>query len=173
MTTRDASPWMYTYTGVQFTPLSPDPAQIRIEDIAHALAGINRYNGHTRHYITVAQHSLLVSHQVPECDALWGLLHDASEAYLGDCISPLKHHTDYGKAYQAHEARLQAAICERFGLPVQCPASVLRADHAQLQEEFKYLLDPAKRADRSLQVNTMPPLQAELEFLNRFRELTR
>lgn len=173
MSQRDASPWMYTFTGVQFTPLDPQLEQIRIEDIAHALAGINRYNGHTRYYITVAQHSLLVSHQVPAADALWGLLHDAAEAYLGDCISPLKHHTEYGKAYQAHEARLQAAICQRFGLPVACPVSVLRADHAQLQEEFKWLLDPAARTDRRLHVRTMPALEAELEFLNRFRELTK
>jgi len=173
MSTRDASPWMYTYTGVQFTPLSPDPAQIKIEDIAHALAGINRYNGHTRQYITVAQHSYLVSYDVPECDALWGLLHDAAEAYLGDCISPLKHHTAYGQDYQKHEARLMLAICERFGLPAKCPASVLRADHKQLQDEFKWLLDPAKRFDRTLHANTMEPLKAELEFLNRFQELTR
>lgn len=173
MTQRIEGSWILTFTGQQFYPLAPDVASIAIEDIAHALSNLCRYNGHCRTFYSVAEHSLRVSHGVPREDALWGLLHDASEAYLGDFVSPLKHHTACGQDYQRHEANLMAAICARFGLPATMPASVLRADHEQLQDELHWLLDPATIFDRRMSLNTMPPLHAELEFLNRFRELTR
>lgn len=173
MSTRDRADWILTYTGRQFYPLNPTAAAIDIEDIAHALAAINRYNGHSRVPISVAQHSVMVSHRVPPGDALWGLLHDAAEAYLGDCVSPLKHHTSYGRDYQVHEGRLMAAICHKFGLPLTCPSSVLRADHEQFQEEWKWLMDPSKRFTFKGSVETWEFYKARSEFMDRFLELTR
>jgi 5'-deoxynucleotidase YfbR-like HD superfamily hydrolase len=173
MTERDPSSWILTFMGEQFYPLAPAVERIHIEDIAHALGHLCRFNGHVRSYYSVAEHSLRVSHAVPAEAALWGLLHDAAEAYLGDVVRPLKHHTAYGEDYQRHEANLMAAICARFDLPPTCPSSVLRADHEQLQEEWRYLMDPTKRFEWRRQVTTMSPAQAELEFLNRYRELTK
>jgi 5'-deoxynucleotidase YfbR-like HD superfamily hydrolase len=164
--------WLPTFTGGQLDPLNPDESHIRIEDIAHALSNLCRWNGHCRHFYSVAEHSIRVSHSVPSKDALWGLLHDAAEAYLGDFVSPLKHHTTCGEEYQRHEARLMAAIASRFGLIGAMPASVLRADHEQQVEEIHWLIDPTTILDRRQHIVTMPPLQAEVEFLNRYRELT-
>ena len=171
MSQRDASPVIRTYRWIDFNPLEPDPAKILIDDIARALSHICRYNGHVNQFYSVAEHSLRVSHSVPSKDALWGLLHDAAEAYLGDFVSPLKHHTECGEFYQQYEARLMAAVCQRFGLPPLCPASVLRADHEQLQDEEHWLRQPLTGSSWR-RVVTMPPLQAEGEFLNRYRELT-
>lgn len=164
--------WLPTFSGGQLDPLDPNPSQILIEDIAHALSNLCRWNGHCRSYYSVGEHSLRVSLAVPPKDALWGLLHDATEAYLGDFVSPIKHHTVCGEEYRRHEAKLLAAIAKRFGLALPMPASVLRADHEQQVEEIHWLIDPVTRYDRRITVTTMPPLQAEVEFLNRFRELT-
>ncbi|MFN9113590.1 MAG: phosphohydrolase, partial [Bacteroidota bacterium] len=70
--------WIQTFSGIAFWPLDPKPEHVRIADIAHALSMKCRYNGHTRKFYSVAEHSVLVSRHVPEEDALWALLHDAS-----------------------------------------------------------------------------------------------
>ena len=76
--------WMQTYTGERFWPLDPRIEDIHIRDISMALGKLCRYGGHTIFFYSVAEHSVLVSEYVPEEYALWGLLHDASEAYLSD-----------------------------------------------------------------------------------------
>ena len=76
--------WMQTHSGIQFWPLDPRPEDILIEDIAHALSNQCRFAGHCCFHYSVAQHSVLVSENVPAQDAMWGLLHDAGEAYLVD-----------------------------------------------------------------------------------------
>ncbi|MCS6287729.1 MAG: hypothetical protein H8K10_01985 [Nitrospira sp.] len=101
-----------------------------------------------------------------------GLLHDASEAYLGDMMSPLKYHTDLGAQYRKVEAEVMQAVCVRFNLPPTMPPSVARADHAQLQREHDWLRSAQPRRARQ-HSRTMTNVEAELEFLNRFRELTR
>lgn len=120
---------------------------------------------------SVAEHSYWVSLDVPPKDALWGLLHDASEAYLGDMMSPLKYHTALGEQYRQIEAGVMRAVCVRFSLPPTMPPSVARADHAQLQREHDWLrsAQPKRRRNES---RAMTNAEAELEFLNRFRELT-
>lgn len=82
--------WLQTFTNQAFFPNDPGSLYISKYDIAHSLAMQCRYNGHTKIFYSVAEHSVLVSHAVPEEDALWGLLHDAPEAYIGDMIRPLK-----------------------------------------------------------------------------------
>lgn len=85
--------WIQTFTGKRFWPLSPRAEDVDIRDIAHALAMKCRFNGHTREFYSVAQHSVLVAHLVAETSpqfALDGLLHDAAEAYLPDVASPIK-----------------------------------------------------------------------------------
>jgi hypothetical protein len=103
--------------------LDPSPLDIEIEDIAHGLARVARWNGQTRgdHAFSVAQHSILVEALVSDlwpatspADQLGALLHDAAEYVIGDMISPFK--IALGVDYRQFEARLDAAIRLRFGL---------------------------------------------------------
>ena len=113
-------------SGRRLDLLDPSPLDIEMEDIAHGLARVARWNGQTSgaHIYSVAQHSLLVEAlaraRVPRLDRsrrLAVLLHDAPEYVIGDMISPFK--AVIGDAYKAVERRLLAAIHLRFGLPAQ------------------------------------------------------
>jgi len=104
-----------TFSGISFWPLLPNPDDIRIDDIAHALAHQCRFAGHTRLFYSVAEHSVRVSQLCRPEDALWGLLHDASEAYLSDVPAPLKELPEF-EPYRAAERNLQGAVAQRFGL---------------------------------------------------------
>lgn len=125
---------MQTFSGRFLRPLEPDPGEIQLTDIAHALSNICRFGGHTREFYSVAQHSVLVSRRAAAlaADSLGaaplsfrlelgrnaatlGLLHDATEAYIGDAIWPLKRTSDW-EAFRAVESRLELAVLERFGL---------------------------------------------------------
>lgn len=106
-------PLIYTFTGRQVNPLDLQPDDICIEDIAHALALCNRFAGSTKKPISVAQHSVYVSRLMK--DGLRGLLHDASEAYLGDVTKWLKA-DDCMRGYRAAEYRAQMAIYAKFGV---------------------------------------------------------
>src|SRR5271165_7548492 len=84
--------WIQTYTGRVMYPLDPRPEEINIIDIAHALSNLCRFTGHVRTFYSVAEHSVRVSQHCDPKDALWGLLHDASEAYLADMSRPMKRY---------------------------------------------------------------------------------
>lgn len=131
-----------TYTGNIIYPLNPDPADIYIEDIAHALSNQCRFTGHTRYFYSVAQHSMLVSEIVPDKYRMWGLLHDASEAYLSDMARPIKKMPEFGEFYLAAEDKLMAAVIERFGLEniLPMPRSVKEADDILLGNEILNLM---------------------------------
>lgn len=112
-------PFIRTYTKKFVNPLDLKPEDIDIEDIAHHLACINRFVGALRTPVSVGQHSVGVSRLIrgwagPEY-GLYGLLHDASEAYLGDVSKWVKSHPDM-QAYRDAEERAERAIYERFGL---------------------------------------------------------
>ena len=89
--------WIQTMSGVIFYPLDPRPEEIRIEDIAHALSHQCRFAGHCREFYSVAEHSVRVSRELPQEFMLWGLLHDASEAYLVDLPRPIKRWSAMGR----------------------------------------------------------------------------
>jgi hypothetical protein len=121
-------------SGRRLDLLDPAPADIAIEDIAHGLARVARWNGQTvgPHAFSVAQHAVLVDDIVaaraPGLERPWrlaALLHDAPEYVIGDLISPFK--AAIGLDYKAFEERLQAAIHARFGLPYPLPEDVRRA----------------------------------------------
>lgn len=104
-----------TFTGLYVDTEFPKPESIRLEDIAHALAQLCRYNGHTKTFYSVAEHAVLVSRRLealgqPKHIVLAGLHHDDAEAYLGDITRPLKMHV--GKRYDELSARMDAAIIE-------------------------------------------------------------
>ena len=109
------SHWIQTYSGRAFDPFDPDPAAICIEDIAHALANVCRFTGHTKQFYSVAQHSVEVATRLPPELQAAALLHDASEAYLTDLPRPIKQRPEF-KFYREAEERLQRVIYQRFGL---------------------------------------------------------
>jgi len=130
--------WFLTHTGKQFWPLDARPDEIDIEDIAHGLSHICRFGGHCRHFYSVAQHSVLVSRAVTFRKL--GLLHDATEAYIGDMVRPLKLQMP---EFNAIESKLWSVIAERFGLPLDMPPEIKQADNAALMAERRDLFDPS------------------------------
>lgn len=167
--------WMQTRSGRQFYPLDPRPNDIDIGDIAHALAHCCRFGGHVREFYSVAQHSVLVARQCPPDLRLWGLLHDASEAYLGDMVRPLKlHMTEYKTA----EKKVMTAVIQHFGLPAIEPPLVKYYDAVLCVTEGRDLMgnpDWAARGPLAPLKEIIKPLAPDFarnEFLNYYAELT-
>lgn len=129
------SPEIKTFTGVWVNLVDPDPATIFIEDIAHALSQICRFTGHTKKFYSVASHSLRVAAMCSRKHQLSALLHDATEAYLSDINSPLKH-TDAMAGYRLLENRMWKCISSKFGIPAGFPLEIVDADEAALREEM-------------------------------------
>jgi hypothetical protein len=170
--------WSCTFTGRRFWPEDPRTEDVDPRDIAHALALLCRFGGHSRVFYSVAQHSVLVSYVCAPEDALWGLLHDASEAYLVDIPRPLKRATGL-EGYLEHERRAMKVICDSIGLPHEMPASVKRADEILLATEARDLMPadsvkdwylPEPPLERSVLPAWSPDL-AEVMFANRLQEL--
>lgn len=168
--------WIQTYSHRQFRPLDPDPAAIDVADIAHSLALQCRFNGHCRTFYSVADHSIRVSRAVPPDHALWGLLHDATEAYLSDMPRPIKVQMPI---YRAAEDRLMQVIAARFGLPWPMPAPVHHADNVLLVTEQRDLMGPPPASwglvaePLAERIVPLSPQESERAFLARFDELTR
>ena len=168
-----ANGWLQTATGRAFWPLAPRPQDIDIVDIAHALANQCRYAGHCRKFYSVAEHSVHVARHLPPEFKLWGLLHDASEAYLVDIPRPIKPALTN---YRALEDRVMAAVAEAFGLAGEMPAEVKRADNAILADEAAQLMgNPPKawgltEAPLGVTVRCWSPRRARASFLTAFAE---
>jgi hypothetical protein len=192
--------WQRMLSGRRLDLLDPSPLDIEIEDIAHGLARVARWNGQTRgdYTFSVAEHSLLVETIVGGLDAalpqefrLAALLHDAPEYVIGDLISPFKAALSID--YRAFEAKLLAAIHLRFGLPAEPPDAVTklikRADKIAAYYEAiglaGFAREEARRffgqprglspalVDRLSQLSPLPAADGEARFLKRFHELAR
>ncbi len=129
--------WIQTYSGGIFYPLSPRKEDVFLEDIAHALSLMCRFGGHCKEFYSVAQHSVILSRQVPEEDALQGLLHDASEAYFADICRPVKNGL---VGIKSIETLLQDTIMEKFHLPLELSKEVKEADTRMLATEHRDLM---------------------------------
>jgi len=138
-----SSPWIQTYTGRAFYPLDPQPEDVVLEDIAHALSQLCRYGGHCLRFYSVAEHSVLVGKiiedTVPRLTRslrLAAILHDAAEAYLVDLPKPIKDAIGF-EAYHAAEAKVSAAIFTRFGLDPRLAShpAIKSADMVALSSE--------------------------------------
>ena len=192
--------WQRMLSGRRLDLLDPSPLDIEIEDIAHGLARVARWNGQTdgEYAFSVAQHSLLVeiiaSELEPKLDRrfrLAALIHDAPEYVIGDLISPFK--AALSLDYRAFEAKLLAAIHLRFGLPAELPDEVTklikRADRIAAYYEATCLAgfarDEARRffgQPRGLStalvkglshLSPLPAADVEARFIKRFNELAR
>lgn len=179
-------------SGRRLNLLDPSPLDIEVEDIAHGLARVARWNGQTRGPLpfNVAQHSLMVTdfclELSPDWPAKWqlaALLHDGPEFVIGDMISPFK--AALGEQYKAIEHRLQQAIHLRFGLPADLPASVekliKKADKASayfeavqfagfdIPEALKLFGSP--NGLRPVDISAMTSDQAERDYVARFEHI--
>ncbi|MFN4353193.1 hydrolase [Parvibaculum sp.] len=185
--------WQRMLSGRRLDLLDPSPLDVEIDDIAHGLARVARWNGQTEgdHAFTVAEHCVLVddicARLRPGWPAKWrlaALLHDAPEYVIGDMISPFK--AALGIDYKAFEHRLAAAIHMRFGLPAEIPQAVedliKRADRASAFFEATQIagFSDAEAAEifgrpRELTPFQLEPLstkQAQARFLARFHQLS-
>jgi len=196
MPTKKSQPraWQRMLSGRRLDLLDPTPVDIEIEDIAHGLAFVARWNGQTKGDwpYSVAEHSLLVEEIygriVPAAPAKWrlaALLHDAPEYVIGDMISPVK--AAVGPDYEALDDRLTAAVHLRFGLPAAIPLTVKRAikkaDRISAWLEAiqiaGFTLDEANRlfgapdedVARGLRLHLRPPKDARAAFLARHEAL--
>jgi 5'-deoxynucleotidase YfbR-like HD superfamily hydrolase len=197
---RTCDNFIRTFTGRKFWPLDPHADEIDIQDIAHSLSLQCQWTGHTYCHYSIAEHSLRVSllaekralefqhgqpgHRIEFARemALWGLLHDGSEAYLCDLPSPLKHVPEFGGLYKSYERRLMEAIAERFDLLPHMPTLVKDADKVLLNTEARDLMDVDDadaeewRVSGARSFHTVYPLdpqQAEVLFMRRFDALTK
>jgi hypothetical protein len=132
-------PYLQTVSGRWVNPFDPDPSQLDAGDIARALANQCRFGGHCRVFYSVAQHSVIVSELVEQRggdaeDAFAALMHDATEAYLGDMPHPLKHRSALGAAFKAAEVELEQAIRDHFRIKPDVP-EIKRVDRALLATE--------------------------------------
>jgi 5'-deoxynucleotidase YfbR-like HD superfamily hydrolase len=187
--------WQRMLSGRRLDLLDPSPLDVEVEDIAHGLARVARWNGQTKgaHAFSVAQHCLLVERIAGELKPvlsrearLAALLHDAPEYVVGDLISPFK--AAVGIDYKDFENRLLAAIHVRFGLPAKMPATVTalikRADQVSAFHEATQLAgfsaDEAKRyfgvpprGTRFPKLIPAPAADAQAAFLERFAKLAK
>lgn len=188
------------HSGKWFRPLARKyPGEILIEDIAHSLAHVCRFNGHTRTFYSVADHSIRVAEALPDKLKLWGLLHDAAEAYLGDVVGPIKdrffiklnhpHGEQYlpGGRRMSHvetfsnaEDRVLRRVALAFGLGWPIPERVKTADLVLLLTELRDLMDVENPAelegfgDLEPQIQTITPRSIEesrADFLATFARL--
>lgn len=169
-------PTIQTYTGLEFDVTRPDPALIRIEDIAHALSCMPRFAGHTRWFYSVAQHSVHVSQLVPPHLAKAALLHDATEAYILDMPTPVKAMLP---VYRVMETGLMMAIARAFDcwyIDLAARDEVKHADMVALATEKRDLMRNAPWWSVPVEpdeVRIVPllPQQAEQLFLARWAEV--
>lgn len=155
--------WMQTFTGRRFYPLDPQADEIDPVDIAHALSLICRYGGHVKRFYSVAEHCVLLSLAVAPEHALWALLHDAAEAYVGDMIRPLKQQMP---SYPPIEDEVLRVLAVRFGLRVWpggiFPPAVKDADNRILIDERAQALTATSD---SWGIDHLEPLDVTLAFL--------
>lgn len=130
--------WVGTLSGHKFNILMPRPQDIYLEDIACSLSRQARFNGHTRFFYSVGQHSCLGAQVAPTSDiAKLMLFHDATETYIGDLVSPVKRLLPQ---FDIIEDRIHAAIAERFNFEFPLPKVIKQIDRRLLATEVRDLI---------------------------------
>jgi 5'-deoxynucleotidase YfbR-like HD superfamily hydrolase len=195
MTAKTPRAWQRMLSGRRLDLLDPSPLDVEIEDIAHGLARVARWNGQTKgaHAFSVAQHCVLVERLAADLSPsgltregrLMALLHDAPEYVVGDLISPFK--AAVGISYKSLELKLMAAIHIRFGLPPKPTApltalfkkaDMISAYHEATQlagfepEEARKFFGVPPAALKTPRLVPLPTAEAQALFLERFRRLS-
>ncbi|WP_323781683.1 HD family hydrolase [Thalassovita sp.] len=190
MAAKQPRAWQRMLSGRRLDLLDPTPMDIEIEDIAHGLAFVARWNGQTQgdFAYSVAEHSLLVeelyTRMTPQAPVKWqlaALLHDAPEYVIGDMISPVK--AAVGPEYDELDKRLMAAIHIRFGLPATIPATVKKqikkADRVSawmeatqiagftVNEATRFFGKPDPAVIEGLAIRLRPPVEARNDYTGR------
>lgn len=194
MTAKPRRAWQRMLSGRRLDLLDPTPFDIEIEDIAHGLAFVARWNGQTRGDwpYSVAEHSLLVedifTRLNPGIEPLWqlaALLHDAPEYVIGDMISPVK--SALGVEYGAMDERLAVAIYRRFGLPAVLPSAIKKrikiADRISARTEALLIAGfsdsearrlfpiPNEHILSELEIKLRPPAEVRTGYLGKFMQI--
>lgn len=171
--------WIQTVSGGKFHLLAPTPEEVNLDDITWSLSMQCRYVGHVDRHYSVAEHSWLLSYAVAPEHALHALMHDATEAYVGDMSGPLKLLLP---AYKEIENKIWDAIAQKFGITPELPAEVKDADARILLNERVALMPNTRYPWGS--VEHLEPLpgwitpegwnqqQARERFIDRYLELT-
>lgn len=184
-TTRDRGANIQTYSGRPFYVLDPRVEEIEIVDVAHALSNLCRFTGHSLRFLSVAEHSIIVSEILRHdgCSIevqMQGLLHDAVEAYVGDFSSPLKQNYPILREIQHNVSKTVHAA---FGLPEHLDPAVREADLLCLDIERRHNmaksatvkwgnLPDSSRFDSEIDLLCMQPGRAETAFLDLFKVLS-
>ncbi len=176
--------YIQTYTGLKFYPLDPRPEEVRIEDIAHALSQQTRFVGHLKRFYSIAEHSVHVSYLCKPENAMAGLMHDATEAYLIDVARPVKRDPRLA-FYSIAENALMDVISERFGLPKPMMNDDIKwADNIIIGAEAITLMNQPPVDGWHLKygapdefpvhmIKAWTPRKAKAAFMRRYEELTR
>jgi hypothetical protein len=175
-------PYLQTVSGRWVNPFDPDPAQLDAGDIARALANQCRFGGHSRGFYSVAQHSVIVSRLVEERGAdteevFAALMHDATEAYLGDMPHPLKHRSALGAAFKAAEDHLEGAIRDRFRIKPDVPEiklvdrALLATERRAFSAENWHWPELGGVEPLDLELTAWSPDEAAQAFAQRYAEL--
>ena len=177
---KTVKPWIQTYSGQRFELIDPSLDSIKIIDIAHSLSMLSRFNGHVDRFYSVAEHSVLVSKLVPKEFALFGLLHDANEAYIGDMASPVK---GLFPRFKLLSDDIEERIFEKYHVRVtdEGVAAVKKADLQMLKVEYDELigdaghpweiLEDVDMTGTKVKLSYMYPSDAKNAFIRRFNEL--
>lgn len=199
---RDTGPWFQTFTGAKVNPMTLEPEDVRLEDVAHALSLICRFNGHCNRHYSVAQHSVAGAHVAlssgywhteHEHDdrrdlALWFLIHDAAEAYLQDLPRPVKYadkffpDADWAVGFREVEHHVQE-VCNLSLLGIRQPSQEIEDDLRKLDDAMLATERHQLMGNPEIEWDFLPPplsgnfpvwhpAQAEKHFLSLFRELS-
>ena len=161
-----------TYTGKKFSLFDPQPEDICIEDIAHHLSLICRYNGACKHHYSVAQHCVLAKELVPG-HAAQALFHDAGEAYYGDIPTPFKTLLQQiiGDKFIEILKRIDKAIFDKFEIPWPCDPEIKQIDNQLFVAEWFHLMSDRTYNGVSDRIIPWPAVTAEDAFLNAAHEV--
>jgi len=177
-TNEETGPSIQLYDGTRFYLLHPRPEDINIEQIAHATSKLCRFTGHVSAFYSVAQHCVIVSRLVPSELALTGLLHDATEAYIGDVSKPLKLALDMlaPDVLTGIEERIHEAIAAKFEHAWPFPPEIKQADNIALATEKRDLMPGSSKwkdmpTPAKWPIIPLEPEAARIAFLARFAEI--
>lgn len=168
--------WVPTHTGKMFYLLDPRPEDIDIQDIAHHLARLCRFNGAGQSLYSVAQHCCIVAQECSPSNKLHALLHDAAEAYIGDMVHPIKILPELA-FYREVEQSIMSAVAVAFGLEssimpeeVACADLVARRTEARDLGIFSPEWEISDVQPWNFTITPLDPCKAEVLFLNYYHQ---